>query len=167
MNIRFINIAEKNESIQKLEQIKNKNYGNLDIRIFNLHLIKLNVLIGRNVFKKNDGYISAETLFDVMQESNGRNKHHHHSLSTEDVYKGLRYLNDPICIIEEGNDRFLTVSSFLSSLNVPILVVVEINAALVIDIDKRINKIITMFPSDKMETYIKKLIEGGTLLYKK
>ena len=167
MNIRLINIAEKNESIQQLEQIKQKNYGNVDIKIINLHLMRLNVFIGKVVFRKNDGYITAETLFDIMKENIGKNKHHFHSLSAEDVYKGLRYLNDPLCIIDEGDDRYLTISSFLSALNIPILVIVEINASLVLNKNTRINKVVTMYPSDKTNLYISRCMKDGTLLYKK
>ena len=167
MNVKLINIGYYQEAIERLEQIKKKNYGNSDIKVTNLHLRKLNSLLKRNVFFKNDAFISAETLYDIMCEESGRNKHNYHSLSTEDVYKGLRYLSEPICIVSDGPDRYSMISSFLSSFNIPILVVVDIKASLVADREAEINKIVTMFPRDDVEDYIVKHIASNTLLYKK
>ena len=50
MSIKTINIGNAEKTLEDLTKIKEKNYGNIDIRINNLHLIKLNTLIGRNVF---------------------------------------------------------------------------------------------------------------------
>ena len=50
MNIKTINIGNSEKTIADLNKIKEKNYGNIDIRINNLHLIRLNDLIGDNLF---------------------------------------------------------------------------------------------------------------------
>ena len=47
-----INIGNAEKALEDLVRLKEKNYGNIDIKITNLHLIKLNTLIGRNVFQK-------------------------------------------------------------------------------------------------------------------
>ena len=167
MFYKMINIGYQDEAIVRLEEFKKKNYGNLDIKISNLHLTRLNVLTGKSIFTKKDGYIAAETLFDIMRGDSGRDKHHFHNLSSNDVYKSLKFLSDPICVIGKGDNRFITISSFLSSLNIPILVVIEINAGLTTNKEARINKIVTIFPSSRTESYVKKATESGTILYKK
>lgn len=52
MNTKTINIGNRTKAIELLIEIKNKNYGRIDIKIENLYLKKLNELIRQNIFIK-------------------------------------------------------------------------------------------------------------------
>ena len=166
MNIKTINIGNAQKTLEDLAMIKGKNYGNIDIRISNLRLIKLNTLIGKNIFQKNDAYISAETLWYVMQSEPGEGKHHHHGLTENDVLEGLKSISDPHLIISTEQNRYLIVSLFISSFGLPLMIVIEIHSSLVTDLNANINKIVTLYPKDDIAGLIKKT-PINNLLYKK
>ena len=104
---KIINIKKYKEAHYHLEMIGEKNYGNVDIKICNLELKKLNKLVKHILFKKNDAYVSAETLWEIMNKNTGKGKHHFHQLSVDDVIKGLAFLKEPICLIEGERNRIL------------------------------------------------------------
>ena len=166
MSIKTINIGNAEKTLEDLTKIKEKNYGNIDIRINNLHLIKLNTLIGRNVFQKNDAFISAETLWYAMQPQPGEGKHHHHGLTESDVLEGLKSISDPHLIISTDQNRYLIVSLFISSFGFPLMIVIEIHSSLVTNLNANINKIVTLYPKDDIAGLIKKTASSN-LLYKK
>ena len=166
MNTKTINIGNRTKAIELLIEIKNKNYGRIDIKIENLYLKKLNKFVDKNLFTKNDAYISAETLWSIMQDGPGEDIHHHHGLTESDVLDGLRSITDPHLIIQAEINRFLIVSLFISSFGLPLMIVVEINATLRNDNQASINKIVTIYPKDDIQGLIEKTPEKQ-LLYKK
>ena len=166
MNIKTINIGNRLKAIELLAQIKNKNYGRIDIKIENLHLKKLNELMRKNIVDKNDAYVSAETLWSIMQEDQGEDVHHHHGLTDSDVLDGLRSITDPHLIIQAEINRYLIVSLFISSFGLPLMIVIEINATLRKDNKASVNKIVTIYPKDDIQGLIEKTPEKQ-LLYKK
>ena len=95
MFLKTINANNYEKSIGILERIKLRNYGNVDIRVTNIHLKKLNTLLGRNIFNKNDAFITAETLWEIMQPLGKSKKHNHHGLTVDDVINGFKSIQNP------------------------------------------------------------------------
>ena len=166
MNTKSINIKNHSQSLKVLEKFKNKNYGGIDIKIENLYLKKLNDLTRKKIFNKNDAYISAETLWSIMQEEPGEDIHHHHGLKENDILNGLRSITDPHLIIQAEFNRYLIVSLFISSFGLPLMIVVEINAVLRKDSKANVNKIVTIYPKDDIQGLMAKTPKSQ-LLYKK
>ena len=160
MRIKTINIKNRTQSINDLKVFKNKNYGNIDIKIDNLHLQKLNTLIGKNVFQKNDAYISAETLWELMQEPGSRGHHNYHGLTTETLLDSLKSLATPFCVLKTFANRLTVISSIVLNKN-RLLTIIEINASLGNNQKAKINKIVTIYPKERIERYIR----GKTVLY--
>lgn len=163
MNIKTINIGNPEKALEDLAEIKNKNYGNVDIKIENLHLKRINVLIRKNVFKKNDAYISAETLWEVMKEQGEEGKHHFHGLNEGDVVNGLSSITNPLYVIKTDLNRYSLISSFISSFGYPLIKVIELNAGLVNDQKAFVNKIVTIYPKDEIDKYVLKLPKENVL----
>ena len=158
MNTKIINIGEKNKTITQLMSLKEKDHGNVDIKISNLHLIKLNTLAKQTLFTKNDAYISAHTLYCAMNnEDNSNNKgtHNYHDLTIDDIYEGLKSISNPSMIFSSDQNRYLIVSLFISSFGVPLLVVIEVHADLVKDKTANINKIVTIYPKGDVNDLLK------------
>ena len=154
MNIKTINIGNPEKALQSLNEIKNKNYGNVDIKIENLHLKELNKLLNNNAFKQNDAYISAETLWQIMQPAGLKIVHNTHGLTPETILRALKDVSHPFCILKSYFNRYVTISSF--ELNeARILVIIEINAPLRKNHQAKINKIVTIYPSDTINAYLR------------
>lgn len=64
---RIINLGRKKQASRDLEQFKNKHYEAIDIEFTNVHLLKLNAIIGFKFFSKNSLYVRSSTLWEVMQ----------------------------------------------------------------------------------------------------
>ena len=160
MELDIINVGNYEKTIEQLQKIKEKNYGNLNVRINNLHVKDINSLIRKNIFSKNDAYISAETLWEITQPV-GENKHHHsHDLSIDCVFKTLNSINKPFCVLKSRLNRFAIISSFEEN-NLRLLTIVEINVPILLKRLTKINKIITIYPKDNIDNYLK----GKTILY--
>ena len=159
MIIKTINLGNREKALKSITESKNKNYGKIDIKIENLHLKDLNKLVGKMIFKKNDAFISGETLFELMQPIGEKNHHHFHNLSAETIFKTLLFLKKPYCILKTGANRYSILSKHMEKLK-RIITIIEINANKVSEINK-INKIVTIYPKDKINNYI----NGKTILY--
>ena len=154
MSTKSINIKNYNQSLKNIDIFRNKNYGNIDVRINNLHLTDLNKLLGKNVFKQNDAYISAETLWEIMQPLGNKRQHNSHGLTPETILRGFKDMTHPFCILKSYFNRYITISSF--ELNAArILIVIEINAPLRKNHKAKINKIVTIYPSDSVQSYLR------------
>ncbi len=155
MSIRIINVGNHDKAILEIKRIKNKNYGNVDIRVNNVHLRKLNKLTNIEIFVKNDLYVSAETLWTIMQSEDIDSKHHGHNLTAEDVVSGLRSICEPNLIVKAENNRYLIVTLFISSVGAPLMMVMEVNAGLVGNQTANINKIVTIYPRGDISDLLK------------
>ena len=162
MNIKTINIKNRTQSLKELENFKNKNYGRVDIKIENLHLNQLNELLGKRIFKKNDAYISAETLWELMQPIGQKKQHNYHGFSPSNILEIFLSLTKPYCILKTHLSRFTIISSIMLN-KTRLLTIVEINATLSKNRAARINKIVTIYPKDHIDQYIGK----RTILYLK
>ena len=160
MNIKTINIGNTEKALENLNEIKNKNYGNVDIKIENIHLKDLNKLIDRTVFKQNDAYINAETLWESMQPIGLKIEHNTHGFTPNNLLSIFESLSNPFCILKTHFNRYTLISSiFINTTRV--LTIIEINAPLNKKKNARINKIVTIYPKDRIEKYIGK----RTILY--
>ena len=158
MQTKIINIGYHDEAIKRLGQAKEKDYGNIDIKITNLHLIKLNTLANQTLFTKNDAYISAHTLYCVMNDDNDdtyKATHNYHNLTVDDIYEGLKSICNPNMIFSSDQNRYLIVSLFISSFGVPLLVVIEVHADLINKKAANINKIVTIYPKGDVNDLLK------------
>ena len=165
MNI-TINLGERESSIVTLEQLGHNEYVPFDVQITNSHIMDLNNLIGRKVFRNNLLYINSETLHDIMKNEEGKGQHNYHGLSPEDVYMALSSIKDPQYVFVAKYNRYAIISVELSHLKLPLMLVIEAKAKLIKHLYAEINKIVTIYPKDQIDKYIEKLGKG-LLLYKK
>ena len=142
---REINIGNKKQACERLEQYKNKHYESVDIEFTNVHLTKLNKLIGYSFFKKNSLYVRSSTLWEVMQPVGQSGKHHYHGLEPSEIVNALSSLEKTFLIYETYPKRY-AVMVFGSERYQHISVVIEINAGLSNDRNANINKLVTIFP---------------------
>ena len=154
MNIKTINIGNPEKAVEDLTEIKNKNYGNIDIKIDNLRLTSLNELVGKRIFKQGNAYISAETLWEIMQPTGEKKEHNFHGLKPETVLQALKDMNHPFCILKSRLQRYVTISSFILN-ETRILIIIEIDAPLRKNHKAKINKIVTIYPSDSINAYLR------------
>ena len=101
-----------------------------------------------------------------MMDIGNKGRHNSHGLTVDDVYMALQSIRDPryVYIAKEG--RYAIISSKLSHFNLPLLIVIEVGAGILGDVDANINKIITIYPKDDIDGLIEKL-DKKYLLYKK
>ena len=90
---RVINIGNKKQACKDLEQFKNKHYDAVDLRINNIHLIKINDYVGYKLFYKNSLFVRSSTLWEIMQPFGSGGKHHYHGLEPEEIIDALSSLS--------------------------------------------------------------------------
>ena len=147
--LNFINLGKEKSAIKNIEQIKNNKKRFQDIRIINSHITRLNKVIGKKVFKKDALYISAETLWEIMQPLGGKGKHNYHNLSPVDIYNALRTLKDSKDISVSYDNRYVIVTLAMVFKGVNIAVIVTTNGFLKGDILNKVTRIITIYPFNK------------------
>ena len=72
MTHKYINLGNKAEALEFLEDFKNNNYVPFYVRITNSNILDLNAIIGNKVFKKDEVYVRSSTLHDIMQPPGGK-----------------------------------------------------------------------------------------------
>ena len=162
---KIINIGNKESAIKVINQIKEKDYVPFDLKITNSHIMSLNEKIGFVVFRKDSLYINSHSLWELMQPTGGKGRHNYHELSAEDVFIALVSIKDPYAILESEDNKYRILSIEESHFNEVLLTIVQIEANLIQDSSARINKIVTIYPKDKVENYLKN--NEKCLLYKK
>ena len=149
MKHRFINIGNKDEALEFLEDFKNNNYSPFYVRVTNSHICELNEVIGKKVFRKDAVYISSLTLWEIMQPIGGIGSHHYHGLTPEDVYKALSRLQYSKDVTISGDNRYIVITDVEVSTNVYLIIVIKASAYLLkLDL-KKVVVIITVYPKDK------------------
>ena len=150
-----INIYSKRAE-KEISAFKDKEYQ-FDIRLDNVHLKSINDLTRIDIFSKNDLYVGGETLWTAMQPK-GENRHHnYHDLTPEDIVNALRNITKPYCVLKNNEGRISIISSIKSHLGVPLHLVIEIGASLKVDNQANINKLVTLFPLSKIDSFIKNI----------
>ena len=150
-----INIYAKKAKAD-LTIFKEKEYQ-VEVRFDNVHLRDINKLINFNLFSKNDLFVDAGTLFDLMQPIGGKRKHNYHGLTPVDILESLKNIDNPYCVLENEENRVAIISSIISHFGDPLMVVIELNAGLMGDTFANINKMVTMFPRGDVDEYIDKI----------
>lgn len=155
---RVINIGNKKQACEQLKQFKNKHYESVDIEFTNVHLLKINSLIGFKLFTKNSLYVRSSTLWEVMQPVGMSGKHHYHGLEPEIIVDTLSSLVNSFLIYESYFDRYAALV-FGNEEYPAIMVIIELNAGLSNNRDANVNKLVTIYPKsnlNKLITHISK-----------
>ena len=77
------------------------------VRIRNTNLCKINKLVGKTIFYKNDIFVDATTLYEIMQPVGGKGKkHNYHGLNPETILDALQNINVPLCILNDGKNKY-------------------------------------------------------------
>ena len=162
---RKINIGNKKQACLDLKQYKNKHYDSVDIEFTNVHLLKLNDLVGFKLFDKNSLFARSSMLWEAMQPIGDRGRHNYHGLKPNEIIDALSHLISPILIYESHDDRYAIV--VISNNNYKyIMMIFELNAGLENDRDANINKLVTIYPKSDIEKTINK-IDTEKIKYKK
>ena len=160
-----INIKDP-KSINYIAEFKNKKYAPTDIKITNVHLKRLNKIVGFELFKKNDLYIDSMTLYEIMQPLGNKGTHNYHNLTPEDIFYALGGLDNPKIVYKDRSDRFAIVPIYISSVKELLIVIIEVGARLKNDMNANINKIVTIYPKSKIKEMIDKMDEADILFRK-
>ena len=161
--IKIINI-KSDDALEQLTQFKNRKYVMCDVRLENVHLIKINELIRRTIFYKNDLFANSDTLWSLMQDDKESDSHNHHGLTPEDILEALNNIQDPYCVFISKYERIAIVLSCLSHYGEPLMAIIEVGTGLIEDDDANINKLITMYPKRDVDVLID-TIDPKRLLY--
>ena len=159
--IRIINIQNKSSAIEKPNKYKNKQYPSIDIRFENVHLKELNEVTGINLFFKNNLYIGASTLWEIMQPEGQKNTHNSHNLNSGDIIDALSNITSPNYVIKAKHGRYAILSNENASIGEPLIIIIEIGAGINDNIKANINKIVTIYPKSS-----KRNIQEKDIIYK-
>ena len=144
-----INLGNEKSALEVLTKIQEKKNAAIDIRIINSHILSLNAIIGRRVFKKDALYVSSETLWEIMQPIGGSGKHNHHGLTPKDVFNTLSSIKTSTEIHVSYDDRYLIVTLATIFDDVNLAVVVTPKGSLKGNWKTIVNRIITIYPYKK------------------
>ena len=153
----IINIKNKKEALKALAHFQMKEQSGVEIKLTNVHLCKINDLVGDNIFSKNDLYVMGETLYEIMQPvGEGHGRHHYHGLSPNLVLEALNNAKTPYGIYGAGGQRFVIVTISVNESNENIVLIVELRASLKSNRDANINKLVSIYPRRKIDQTINK-----------
>ncbi|MCQ2796419.1 MAG: hypothetical protein MJ213_03840 [Bacilli bacterium] len=161
--MKIINIRKEKSSLKELERLRLKKYFYNEIRIDNIHLLLVNRFLKNKIFSKDSIYVAPSTLWASMKKSCGRDESHNfHNLSPRTIYDSLCTIKSPEAIYKSKRyiNRFIIVTPITYNKE-HIIVIVEIGARLVNDINANINKLVTIYPKDKIS------LNNNELLYQK
>ena len=162
---KIINIKTK-KSIDDIAEFKDNDFAPCDIKFTNVHLKKLNKILTIELFSKNDLYVNSATLHDVMQPEGKSESHNHHNLAPEAIFGALNNLLNPECVVKVKKERYAVITTSISSLHEPLMLVIELNSGLIVNKKANVNKIVTIYPKSNLEKYLEKFKEKE-ILYKK
>lgn len=168
--MKVINLGMPIRAEEEIKSLGTKRLENTDVRFQNVHLKQINDLTGRKVFTKNDLFMDAGGLWDILsKEKLALGRHHHcHNLSPKSVVAALLALQHPELVVAQiGTRRYVVVS--LSVEGKAVLAVIEVNAPLRNDRNANINKLVTLYAKEKYPEYLRRLEKrvDVRILYKK
>ena len=161
-----INIKETKTAIKEVDVYRKKKYEGKDVRFTNVNLLKLNEILSEPLFYKNDVFINSETLWELMQDLGGSGKHNYHDLTAEDIITALKSIAAPYAVIDNQINRYAIITTTLSHFNEPLMIVIEIGGGLFSNSDANINKIVTIYPRNNVDSMLENLT-NKKLYYKK
>lgn len=150
-----INIYHK-KAAEFISAFKTKQLSNLDIKLENVHLKRLNSISSYNIFSHSDLYVASSTLYELMQPQGKKGSHNYHELTPDDIIEGLRSLQKPKAIVETQSKRIIIITVCFSHFELPLMFVIERNTELTANVHKKVNKLITAYPKDEIDKYIDK-----------
>ena len=156
--MKTINVGVLSRAIESIESLGQKRMDSADIRFQNVHLRRINELANRVLFAKNDLYVDASGLWDLMQSDKDEKgvRHHHHGLSSSSIARALSCLHDPELVAFDARSfRYLVVT--LSDKGKALLAIIETNAPLRGNRNARINKLVTIYEKDEYPSYATRL----------
>ena len=141
-----INLGNEKSALEVLTKIQEKKTTAVDIRIINSHIVSLNTIIERRVFKKDALYVSSETLWEIMQPVGGTGKHNHHGLTPQNLFDALSSIKSPKEIYVSYDNRYLivTLATIIDGAN--LVVIVQPNCPLNNNLLANAIKVITIYP---------------------
>lgn len=162
-----INIKNKQEATRIISKFKEKRYKNIDVRFKNTRLKRINILIGTNIFYKNDLFVNSDTLWEIMQPFGEKGSHNYHNLTAKEIVEVVSDLTNPQCVFKtKDNSRYGIVSLIISENGKPLIVIIEIGAGLIGDTNANVNKFVTMYPKGNLKDILKRLNEKEILFIK-
>ena len=162
----IINIKETENAIKEVDIYKKKKYVNKDVRFTNVNLLQINKLLEEALFSKNDLFINSETLWELMQDIGGFGSHNYHGLTAEDIVTALNSITEPYAIIDNQTNRYAIITTTLSHFDEPLMIVVEVGGGFFSNLHANINKIVTIYPRNNIDSMLEKLT-NKKLYYKK
>ena len=162
---KIINIKDK-RAIEQLKMFKKKKYKDTDVQFINVHLRLMNEILRTNIFDKNDLYINATSLWELMQEVGSAGTHNYHGLTENDIIDALNTINKPYAVFETMYNRYVIVSTELSHFNEQLFVVIELHCSLTNRHDANINKIVTIYPKSDIDKLLDRM-NKELILYRK
>ena len=157
--IHRINLGNKKEALSTLLKFKNKDYSPTDIELFNVHLKKLNDVLGFTLFYKNSLYLTSKLLWEAMQPVGDSGTHNYHGLEVEEIYNALISICKATKVYKTHDDRYLIVTNVVAKCGDPIIAVIKVGSSLADIRDANINKLVTIYPKRNLELYLKRIKE--------
>lgn len=162
---RIINIGNKKQAYKQLNQFQSKQYESVEIEFTNVHLTRINELVGFRLFNKTSLYARSSMLWEIMQPVGKVGRHHYHGLEPTDIVDALSLLQDPLIVYESYMERYAVIV-FGNDKYTHLMIIIELNAGLENDRNANINKLVTIYPKDELDKTIKNL-DKSKILYKK
>ena len=162
---RIINIGNKKQAYKQLNQFQSKQYESVEIEFTNVHLTRINKLVGFRLFNKTSLYARSSMLWEIMQPVGKVGRHHYHGLEPTDIVDALSLLQDPLIVYESYMERYAVIV-FGNDKYTHLMIIIELNAGLENDRNANINKLVTIYPKDELGKTIKNL-DKSKILYKK
>ena len=145
-----INVGNKPEAIRRLNHYAERDRGHFDVRFRNVHLCKLNKIADRTLFRKNDLYVDASTLYELMLPVGGQGSHHYHGLRPSEIVESLNRLDRPDLICKSYLDRLVLGVHIKKPSERLLAMVIDPSASKKYDVLEKINKLITIVPKDNL-----------------
>ena len=147
--LRILNIGDNVSSLDTLTKIKNNDYMPFEVRIQNSHIVELNKEIGIKVFKNNILYINSKTLWEIMHPIGGKGKHHYHGLTPKNVLEALKTMRHSKNVSLSYDGRYIIISLARDINNKYLAIIVDPNGTTKGVGNKRVSRIITIYPQNK------------------
>ena len=143
---KYINLGNKAEALEFLEDFKNKKYVPFYVRITNSNILVLNTIIGNKVFKKDEVYVRSSTLHDIMQQPGGKGEHNYHGLTPNDVYNALSRIHLSKNVEPTEDNKYIVITDVKVSDEVSLIVIIKAKGYIFKLDRKKVVIIITIYP---------------------
>ncbi len=154
-----INVKNIEEAVKSLNHYAERDRGHFDVRFRNVHLCTLNETAERTIFRKNDLYVDASTLYELMMPIGGRGSHHYHGLKPTQIIQTLSNLKKADCIIHSEKERILLGVYLETGIDKCMVVIIDPEATVKTDFRTKVCKLITMYEYSAFSKHLENLPE--------